>query len=290
MHIRRIGETKDQLGESPCWDEQAQALCWIDSLAGTLWRLWPGSGVLERHQLPAPVGSIALCASGAVIVALKDAFARYDFATRQLETWATVALDADLRFNDAKCDPAGNFLAGTMQAGWQPGVPVRGGLYRLRPDRHVERIADDIAFANGPCFSPDGRKLYVADSLDRTLWAYDYAPDGPLSNKRVFARTAHFDSGPDGAAVDAEGFVWSVLVRVGRLARFAPDGTVERMVDLPASYPTSLCFGGPERTTAYVTSIARSHRLAGMRPEDGGVFAVDGLPAPGVPVHRFKDR
>jgi sugar lactone lactonase YvrE len=159
----------------------------------------------------------------------------------------------------------------------------------LRPDRSVEQLADDIVFANGPCFSPDGRTLYLADSLERTIWAYDYAPRGPLANKRVFVQTDRFDSGPDGATVDAQGYLWTVLVRIGKLARFAPDGGLERLVALPATYPTSLCFGGPRLEQAFVTSISHSHRLTGNKPQDGGLFLIDGLPAAGRPPHRFAD-
>ncbi|MEJ8850835.1 SMP-30/gluconolactonase/LRE family protein [Variovorax rhizosphaerae] len=289
--ITRIGETKDQLGESPCWDADAQAVCWIDALAGTLWRLVPGSGTPERHAIPGPVGSIAPCRSEAVVVALRNSFARYDFASRSLEVIAAVPIDhPDVRLNDGKCDAAGNFVAGTMHMNRAPGERVLGGLYRLRPDRNVEQLADDIGFANGPCFSPDARTLYLADSLERTIWAYDYDPRGPLRNKRVFTRTGRFDSGPDGATVDEKGFLWTVLTRAAKLARFASDGSLERLVDVPATYPTSLCFGGPRFEQLYLTTISRSTRLEGSLPDDGGLFLVEGLPAAGRAPHRFADR
>jgi len=290
MDIRRLGHTTDLLGESPCWDVQAQALCWIDALAGTLRRLFPATSRAEAHALPPPVGSIALCASGAVLVALKDRFGRYDPASGTLQSLASIPVDhPNVRLNDGKCDPWGNFVAGTMHIQRQTGEPALGGLYRLRPDRTVERLADDIAFTNGPCFSPEGRTLYVADTVVRTIWAYDYTPEGPLRNRRPFARTDALGSGPDGATVDADGCVWTVLVRTGQLARFTPAGRLERMVTLPATHPTSLCFGGPWLETAYVTSISRSTQLTGARPDDGGLFEVRGLPAPGMPANVFAD-
>ena len=112
---------------------------------------------------------------------------------------------------------------------------------------------------------------------------------GDVAGKRVFVQTERFASGPDGATVDAEGLVWTVLVRIGKLARFAPDGSLDRLVDLPATYPTSLCFGGKGLETAYVTSISKSTQLAGEKPDDGALFAVNGLPAAGVEAHRFAD-
>ncbi|MDM0042896.1 SMP-30/gluconolactonase/LRE family protein [Variovorax dokdonensis] len=291
VRINRIGETRDLLGESPCWDEQAKAVCWIDALAGTLWRLYPAQARLERHLLPAPVGAIAPCQSDAVVAALRNSFARYDFETRALEVLAYIPVDhPDVRFNDGKCDPFGNFLAGTMHLNRRPGERVRGGLYRLRPNCTVEQLAGDIGFANGPCFSPDASTLYLADSLERKVWAYDYHPDKPLGNKRLFVDTQRFDSGPDGATVDVEGFYWTVLTRAAALARFSPRGELERLLPLPATYPTSLCFGGPGFAQAFVTSISRSTRLEGTRPDDGGIFLIDGLPAAGRTVDRFADR
>lgn len=288
VRIRRIGKTRDQLGESPCWDADAQAVCWIDALAGHLWRLRPQTGALERHDLPAPVGAIAPCRGDAVVVALRNSFAVYDFASRELEILARVPVDHPrVRFNDGKCDPAGNFIAGTMHMERQPGEPVLGGLYRLRPGGEMEQLADDIGFANGPCFSPDGRRLYLADSLERTIWTYDYDPRGPLRNKRMFVNTQRFESGPDGATVDEQGFFWTVLTRAGTLARFAPDGELERLVALPATYPTSLCFGGARLDRIYLTSISRSTRLEGTRAHDGGLFVIEGLPAAGRLPHRF---
>ncbi|MGJ7575633.1 SMP-30/gluconolactonase/LRE family protein [Variovorax sp. RB2P76] len=290
LTVRTLGPTRDLLGESPCWDARTGAVCWIDSLAGALRRHLPATGESEQHALPAPVGSIALCESGAVLVALKDSFARYDFASRRLETFARIDIQhPDVRLNDGKCDPWGNFIAGTLHNNRQPGDPIAGGLYRLRPDAAVECLAQGFALTNGPCFSPDGRTFYVADSPLRTIWAYDYAPRGPLAHRRAFAQTESFASGPDGATVDAEGFVWTVLPRAGKTVRFAPDGRLDRVLDLPATHPTSLCFGGAQYDKAFVTSISRSTHLTGNRPQDGALFELSGLPAAGLPSHRFAD-
>ena len=134
----------------------------------------------------------------------------------------------------------------------------------------------DVAVLTG-----DYRDVNVRDGVTRETHALF---------TRVFVKTERFDSGPDGATVDAEGFFWTVLTRAGKLARFAPDGTLERVVDLPVSYPTSLCFGGPRFEQVYLTTISRSTRLEGLLPHDGGLFLVEGLPAAGRPPHRFADR
>jgi sugar lactone lactonase YvrE len=290
--VRRIGDSKDLLGESPCWDARTSAVWWIDSLAGVVRRLTvePDIGGELIHRVPAPLGSIALCEGGGILLALKDRFALFDPAKGAVEDLARIDVDhPDVRLNDGKCDPWGNFIAGTLQVHRAPGEAALGGLYRLSPDGELELLARGYGLTNGPCFSPDGRTLYVADSSIgvRTIWAYDYMPDRPLANRRVFVQTESLGAGPDGAAVDEEGFLWSALPRIGQLGRFAPDGKLDRLLKMPATHPTSLCFGGPNLDRLYVTSISRSTNLTGTLPDDGGLWEVRGLPARGIAVGRF---
>ena len=110
---------------------------------------------------------------------------------------------------------------------------------------------------------------------------------------RTAARSARFPrqacSGfPDGATVDAEGFVWSVAVYEGKLVRFAPDGGSIASSACRSRATTSLSFGGPNLDIAYVTSMARA--VNGVSPQEreaGGLFAVHGLGVRGLPEPRF---
>ncbi|WP_374633609.1 SMP-30/gluconolactonase/LRE family protein [Ferrovibrio sp.] len=285
--IRRIGDTKDRLGESPVWDEAAQRLYWVDAFTGTIHGLNTFNGEREDFSVPAPIGSMVLSRNGCIL-ALKDGFYRYDFNGACTPLAMLGISHPNLRLNDGKADANGCFIAGTMHSGRAEDEAPLGGLYRLRPNGQLELLDTDFALTNGPCFSPDGHSLYVADSLRRVIWAYDYASDGPLRNKRVFLRTEAFDSGADGCLVDAEGFLWSVLVRAGKIARFDPSGRLERLIEMPVTYPTSLAFGGPNLNVLYVTSISASHNLTAPEPEAGGLFAIEGLGVRGLPAHRFS--
>ena len=183
------------LGESPCWDvgdgSRDAVVCWIDALSGTLWRHNPINGITLRHSLPAPIGSIAPCVGDALVIALKHSFARYDLNTCALEVLGTIDIDhPDVRLNDGKCDPFGNFIAGTMHMNRQPGEPALGGIYRLRPNGRVDRIGDAFGLANGPCFSIDGRTLYVADSPSPSA---SPPSSSPSSSRERFCPARAFD-------------------------------------------------------------------------------------------------
>jgi sugar lactone lactonase YvrE len=126
--------------------------------------------------------------------------------------------------------------------------------------------------------------------MDRAIRVYDYAPDdSPLSRPRMVIDTRPFDSGPDGATVDSEGYLWVALIQAGRIARFSPDGQLDRMVESPTDLPTCLAFGGADLATLYVTSIkdSGSGRAVSRHPAGGHLFAIEGLGVTGVPETHF---
>ncbi|RAI02462.1 gluconolaconase [Acuticoccus sediminis] len=286
--IHRIGTTVDGLGESPVWDDAAQALVWVDALAGTVRRLDPRSGALEAFALPAPIGSVVLARDGTLVAALKDSLARLDPVTGEVRHVADIGIGhPDVRLNDGKVDRTGAFVFGSMHSHRADGEAPEGGLYRLAVDGTVERIGDPLGVANGPAFALDGRTLYIADSPRRVIWQFDYAGEGPLTNRQVFADLSPLSSGGDGATIDAAGFLWTALVRVGKIARFAPDGRLDRLIDLPVTHPTSLTFGGADLDVLYVTSISRSTGLSASEPWAGALLAVTGLGVRGLPADRY---
>jgi sugar lactone lactonase YvrE len=163
-------------------------------------------------------------------------------------------------------------------------------LYRLDPDLSVHRIDTGIIVSNGPCWSPDGRTLYFTDTWSGEIRAYDYDTEtGAVSNRRSFTSFEGRDGAPDGATVDAEGYVWSALVYGGKLLRFAPDGSLDREIDMPVKKVTSVMFGGPDLDVLYVTSMAKPPLP--RFPDDGqlrgSLFAITGLGIRGVPEARF---
>jgi L-arabinonolactonase len=167
-----------------------------------------------------------------------------------------------------------------------PASGRREAFGRLEADGAVTCLDSDIDAANGPCFSPDGRTLYLADSRRRRIWAYDYPASGAPTGRRLFVDTTAYGSPLDGATIDAEGFVWSALVLAGAIARFSPDGRLDRMIAMPVTRPTSVAFGGPDLKTLYATSISRSPRLHCSAPDAGGLFAIDGLGVQSLPAFK----
>lgn len=286
MDARLAIDCRNQLGEGPVWDVQEQALYWVDITGRLIQCHDPASGATRRWKMPERVASLALRRSSGMVVALETGFAFFDPATGEISWIARPdAMIARNRFNDGKCDSAGRFWAGTMD---DTAREHTGSLFRLDADLSVHRMDGAIAISNALAWSPDDRTFYFADTLDGIIYAYDFDPSaGTIANRRVFASPAG-PGVPDGAAVDREGHLWNAEWDGWRVVRYAPDGSVDRVLELPVQKPTSCAFGGPDLKTLYITSASLGLDEAALatQPWAGCVLAID-LDIAGLPSHRF---
>jgi len=133
-------------------------------------------------------------------------------------------------------------------------------------------------------------EAYNVDTPTRSIDVFDFdVATGTIANRRSLARVEHGEGWPDGLTLDIDGYIWVALWSGAAVRRYAPDGTLDRVVAVPTMYPTSCAFGGPDLQDLYVTTAATAltpdERL--REPLAGGVFRC----RPGVqgrPPHRFK--
>jgi L-arabinonolactonase len=286
LTVTRVDVPACKLGEGPVWDVDEQALYYVDAAGFALHRYDPATGDLKTWNFDGRVACLGIRRDGGAILALWNGMHLFDFATGEL----TLIGDPDpdqprTSLNDGKVDPRGRYICGSVDL--QVSAPL-GKLYSIGSDGAIDVLDQDITVANGPCWSPDGTTFYHADSVPKTIYAYDYDLDtGAVANRRVFAKTDSLGGIPDGATVDAEGYLWTAVCEGGVVARFAPDGTLDRTVELPTSMVSSVMFGGPDLDRLFVTSI--DPRTFGKEAEeDGGrMFVIDGLGVRGLPEHRY---
>lgn len=271
------------LGEGPVWDEDRQALWFVDILAPALYRLdWP-SRALTRHAMPSEIGSVGLAEGGRLVVALRSGVHLFDPQTENLTflVHPEPELTSLNRMNDGKVGPDGCFWVGSMHDA-SPRQPT-GALYRVTPEGVCTRVVDGVNVSNGLAWAAGGRTMTHADSTTGIITAYDFeAATGALSNGRRLALLSESEGRPDGAAMDMEGYDWSAGVSAGCLNRISPAGEVERFA-VPAPAPTMPCFGGPDRRTLFLTSLARETPQGRV----GGTLLACTAAVTGVAVGRF---
>ena len=179
-------------------------------------------------------GSLVLREQGGMVVAFYGGFRFFDPETGAVETIHEVETDQpESRMNDGRCDRQGRFWAGSMDDG-MVGRPL-GSLYRLDHDLSLHKTETGIVVSNSIAFSPAGDVMYYADLDQDVIWAYDLDTGSPARSP-----TSGSSSGPaaapgipDGSTVDAEGYVWNARWNGWCVARFAPDGTLDRTIEMP---------------------------------------------------------
>lgn len=131
-------------------------------------------------------------------------------------------------------------------------LPTLSNVYYVKPGGTIVLIDNRMRRPNGIQLSPDGKTLYIADTMIETIIAYDVLPDGSVSNGRVWAtyqNTGPEGSGGDGLAVDADGRLYSASITGVQI--FGPQGAYLGNVPL-RHQPQNLAFGGPGRSYLYV--------------------------------------
>jgi L-arabinonolactonase len=274
------------LGEGIIWDSRREVLWWTDIQRKTLHHYDWATGTMRILETPERVGSFGFVAdSERLITAFASGIALYD-AHQKTVTWLARpdGIVPGLRFNDGRVDRQGRFWSGTMVE--SPAGAATGCLYSIDGSAGLRCHVRDVRISNGLCVSPDGTRLYFADSPTCTIWVYDLIePEGILRSPRIFARTPDGAS-PDGAAVDVDGCVWSAHWGAGCVVRYTPDGRVDRTVGVPTRQPSCVCFAGPELDILCVTTARADLDAATLHaePHAGDVFlyrtGARGLPEP----------
>lgn len=258
------------LVEAPCVDEHG-AVYFSDVLEGGVHRWSPGGSAAFPVETVIPkrrgVGGMCLHADGGLVVSGRDLVHVRDGESRTL-----LELDGVTGFNDLTVGPEGEVYVGALRFKPFAGEhPVAGEVWRVAAPGEAREVVGGIRWANGIGLSPDGRVLYACDFASGEVIACELA----TGQRRVFARTASGDA--DGLAVDVEGAIWVALGSGGGVGRFSASGEPEEVLDVPAGFVSSLCFGGPDGRDLYITTAdntddpSRAGTLFRTRVEPAGL-------------------
>ncbi len=258
--------------EAPVYDPRRDEFLFSDATGGGVWKITGTGEVVNVVPKRRGVGGMAIGRDGGYIVS-----GRTVAWTTGRETRDLLSVDPALglnRFNDLTTDHAGRIYAGSIDFDFDLERTPNAGRVEVIDVDGSTRVEDvGCLAANGMGFSPDGRRLYFADSWPRTMWCYDVAGDGALSGRRPFLSWS--DAAPDGLAIAEDGSVWVALPKWDCIGVYAPDGQEVQRVPVP--HPTSVCFGGDGLRSLFVTTAGPS-----LEAQQGAAYLIDvgiaGLP------------
>jgi sugar lactone lactonase YvrE len=277
-----LADLRAGVGEGPVVSADGMTVHWVDIFAGLVHTTDIATGTTTHIQVDTLVGAVALRAEGGFVAAVREGYASIS-DSGEFDVRAPILADG-VRMNDAKCDAAGRFWAGSTAMDFAAG---KGALHVLMPDWTTKTVLTGITQPNGLGWSPDNRTFYLIDSARHTLSAFDFDLDtAELSNERVILSVPEADGFPDGLSVDAEGTLWLALWAGARLLRLAPSGEIIDSVAVPVTQPSSCAFGGPDGDLLLVTSAAQDLESDYTAPQ-GALLSITGTGARSRPAEVF---
>ncbi|MBX5187781.1 SMP-30/gluconolactonase/LRE family protein [Rhizobium sp. NZLR3b] len=283
--IRSVIQQPLTVGESPVWDDETGTLWLVDILAPAVVRL-SASGQIDRFDMPAAIGSLGLCRDNRIVVGLQTGVHLFDPVSGKIEFLCDpVGRDINGRLNDGKVGPDGHFWVGSISEA-KPQVND-AALFRVGADGSTRTVATGLTSSNGLAWSPDGRRMYHSDSRQCFLQAFDFDPEtGSLGKGRRLRSFTEDEGRPDGATTDRDGLYWSAGVSAGRVNRISREGEIVEIYILPVAAPTMPCFGGPDLSTLFVTSLSTDR----TGPFEAGTVIAFDVDAEGLPPFRFGNQ
>ncbi len=283
MQPELIVDAKATLGEGPAWDIKTQTLYWVDILEK---RIYTGPELLA--QLDDFIGCLAPRRNGNLILGKRASLTDFEPVAAQKTVLATLSAELPTnRLNDGKCDPAGRFLAGSMDMNEKD---PSGALYSFN-GKQVTRLLDGIRISNGLTWSPDHATFYYIDTPTREVKAFDYdLKTGTIANPRAAIHVPESLGWPDGMTSDTEGNLWIAMWGGAQITKWNPQtGNLLDKIPVPALQTSSCVFGGKEMNELYITSARVGMSKADLikYPLSGGLFKIT-TSVVGMPTFEFE--
>jgi sugar lactone lactonase YvrE len=240
-----------ELGEGPLWHPKLQSLFWFDINAFKMHN-WH-NGKIKTWQFAEPISAAGWLDDDSILIASASALIKFDLNSGDMET--VKDLEADIpgtRSNDGRADPWGGFWIGTMGLNAEPKA---GSIYRFY-EGELRQLHQNITIPNSICFSPDQSYGYFADTAQKMIWKQplDRQTGWPTKDATVFVNLGSQNLYPDGSVCDSEGYLWNAQFGASRIARYNPNGILERVMNLPVTQITCPAFGGENFNTIYTTT------------------------------------
>lgn len=219
---------------------------------GTIGKVTPKGELSVFVELPSgSIGNgIRFDSHGAMLIAdyTGHNVLRVDMSTRQVRVYAHE--EAMNQPNDLAI--GANDLVYASDPNWGQNT---GQLWRINLDGTTTLLDGAMGTTNGIEVSPEERTLYVNESVQRKVWAFDLSETGEVSNKRLLIEFPDF--GLDGMRCDVEGNLYIARYGKGTVAKVSPGGELLLEVTLTGRNPSNIAFGGPDGRTCYVTIADR---------------------------------
>ena len=272
-----ILDSQCALGEGPLWHPGRQELFFFDINNETLFSVTTAGEITNQWLFNEIVAAAAIVDDNTLVLATETGLKGFDIAMGGMNRINEIEADNPLtRTNDSRVHPSGAFWIGTMTKSEEEAAI--GAVYHYRAGV-LTTLKSGIKIPNATCFSPDGTIAYWTDTPTKKIMqcATDPATGLPTGEWTLFADVTDGRGYPDGAVVDSQGYLWNAKWGGSCVVRHAPDGSIDRIIEVPVSQVTCPAFGGPDLKTLFITTANKNMSADQLAAEKiaGGLFAID---------------
>jgi sugar lactone lactonase YvrE len=280
---RLLIDSKCELGEGPFWLPARQQLFFFDINEQSLFAASADGEIQESWLFNETVTAAGIIDDDSLLLVSENGLIEFDLRIGGMNRLTDIERDIPTnRSNDCRVHPSGAFWIGTMV---KDEGPKDGAVYHYRAGQ-LTKIISNVAIPNATCFSPDGSTAYWTDTPTKRILkcATDPETGMPVGEWELFADVSEGRGYPDGAVIDSEGYLWNAKWGGSCVVRHAPDGSIDRVIEVPVSQVTCPAFGGKDLKTLFITTAAKTLSAEQLAEEKvaGGVFAIEvdvaGLP------------
>jgi len=259
-----------KLAEGPIYEAQKNGLYWVDIEANRIYYMDISSRCTLYAQMDRPIGSIVLAESGAMLAGMDDGVYEIDGLRYSPYCKMEEAAADNIRFNDGKCDPMGQYVVGTQVT---PNNAELGCLFSISEKDVYQVLSKGLGCSNGLAWTEDGKTMYHIDTLVENpskIYAYDYDVEtGMATNRREiidYSPLAEKGILADGMTIDKDGNLWIAEWGGYGVGCWDPN-TGEKIahISVPTERASCCTFGGPDYDTLYITTA---------QSESGGIGGV----------------
>ena len=266
-----VVDAANELGEGVVWSPAHREVQWTDIFGRHFWAYRPEDGQRQSWPLPDRLACFAPLGGRSLLAGFAGGLEVFDLESGARRQIAPIEPDRPTtRLNDGKLDRKGRLVFGTMDEDPTGPEPI-GQIWSYEAGSEPRALVSGVRISNSIAFSPDGRRMYFADTPERRIRCYDYdVGSGELSSEWTFALVKG-PGFPDGSTVDADGCLWNAEWGGGRVVRYTPAGRVDRVLRAPMLPGHLLCVWRRQSRSSF-----RNEREDGPRCGRACVRAVRG--------------
>lgn len=274
--IEVLADVENLIGESPVSSADGSSIYWVDICRPCIFALHLTSGEISTFPQEEMVTAISDTEKGLLAVSQSGVKLIDLAAGKVLRTVSDPESDLPTnRYNDGKCDSRGRFWVGSLAFNLESGA---GSLYCIDADGNSRVMESGLTLPNGLGWSFDNRTMYLIDTADRVVYAYDFdESNGQIGNRTELIRfDADCIGSPDGMDVDADGNLWVAMWDGWCVKKYSPAGELLAEFSVPFPRPTScLCLkDGDQRVIVTSARIRVSGDLLQKHPLTGSVVSI----------------